>query len=147
MKTTLKSILEEKGPVVHTTTPEATVLEAVRAMNDRCIGSLLVTDGGRVVGIFTERDVLRRVVDAGRDPKTTKVAEVMSREMVAIHPEATVEETMAVMTEKRVRHLPVMRGEELLGMVSIGDLTRWVSRLQQHHIKDLVDYITGRYPA
>ncbi len=147
MKTTLESILKEKGPVVHSTDPGTTVLEAVRAMNDRGIGSLLVMDGGGVVGIFTERDVLRRVVDAGRDPETTKVAEVMSGEMVVIHPEATVEETMAVMTEKRVRHLPVMQGDTLLGMVSIGDLTRWASRLQQHHIRNLVDYITGRYPA
>ena len=113
----------------------------------RRIGALLVCDDDRVVGIFTERDVLNRVVDPGKDPGTVRVADVMTGDVVTIGPEVSVEEAMAVVTEKRCRHLPVMTGEQLLGLISIGDLTRWVATRQAHHIQDLVNYITGRYPA
>lgn len=149
MQSTLSIILEGKagGQSVHTISPDTPVIEAVRKMNAEGIGSLLVTNGDEVVGIFTERDVLRRVVDAELDPRTTRVAKVMTRELITVRPATTVNEAMAVVTEKRCRHLPVMDGDRLLGMVSIGDLTRWVSREQAIHIQDLVNYITGRYPG
>jgi len=146
MEHQVKSLLKHKGAEVHTISPDASVIEAVRKMNEKKIGALLVVEEEKPAGMFTERDILKRVVDSGKDPSATKVGEVMSRDIIAIHPEATVEGAMAVMTEKRCRHLPVLDGEKLVGLVSIGDLTRWVSRRQANHIKDLVAYITGAYP-
>lgn len=147
MERTITSILEEKGAAVHSIEPEATVLEAVQAMNRVGVGALLVKNGDVVVGIFTERDVLRRVVDGGLDPNLTKVAKVMTRELVTVRPTTTVTEAMAVMTDRRCRHLPVMEDDRLLGVVSIGDLTRATAWSQAVHIRDLVNYITGKYPA
>jgi CBS domain-containing protein len=116
-------------------------------MNRERIGAVLVHDGERVVGIFTERDVLTRVIDQGRDPAATPVAEVMTSALITVGPATTVAEAMAVVTEKRCRHLPVMEGDRLVGLVSIGDLTRWLTRHQAWHIEDLVRYITGAYPV
>jgi CBS domain-containing protein len=142
----LKRILEEKGDTVHSVEPETTVLDAVRRMNQHRVGALLVMDGERPVGIFTERDVLQRVVDAGKDPGKTQVAEVMTTDLVCVRPETTVHEAMAVITERRCRHLPVLDGKQLAGLVSIGDLTRWLVKDQHVQIRDLVDFITGKYP-
>ena len=147
MKGTLESVLAHKGGEVHCVIPGATVLDAVRKMNRERIGALLVRDGAEVVGIFTERDVLCRVVDAGRDPSATTVREVMTGDVVAVPPDTRVEEAMAIITDRRCRHLPVMVGAELVGLVSAGDLTRWVSRHQEGHIRDLMNFITGRYPV
>ncbi len=146
MHNRLKRILEEKGDKVYSVDPEVSVLDAVRRMNQHRVGALLVMDQDRPVGIFTERDVLKRVVDAGRDPARTRVAEVMTTDLVCVRPETTVQEAMAVITERRCRHLPVMEGEELRGLVSIGDLTRWMVKDQHVQIRDLVDFITGTYP-
>lgn len=144
----LRSVLAEKGSAVYATAPSATVGEAVREMNAKGVGALLVLEPvGRVVGIFTERDVLRRVVDERRDPATTPVRAVMSREVVMVEPSLTVGEAMAIMTRLRVRHLPVVEDGTLYGMVSIGDLTRWLVNDQQEEIDRLVDYITGHRPA
>ncbi len=142
----LRRILEEKGDTVHSVEPEATVLDAVRRMNQHRVGALLVMDGERPVGIFNERDVLKRVVDAGKDPGKTAVAEVMTTDLVCVRPETTVHEAMAVITERRCRHLPVLEGERLAGLVSIGDLTRWLVKDKDVQIRDLVDFITGKYP-
>lgn len=147
MENSLSILLKDKGTDVYNISPNASVTDAVRMMNDRGVGALLVVADDRPVGMFTERDVLRRVVDAGREPSSTKVADVMTRELVTVRPGTTVQEAMGVVTEKRCRHLPVMDGETLCGMVSIGDLIRWTTRKQAIHIQDLVNYITGRYPA
>jgi CBS domain-containing protein len=147
MQTTLDKVLRDKGDKVFTIQPGATVLEAVREMNQKRIGSLLVTDQDRVVGVFSERDVLCRIVDRERDPAATTVADVMTRELVVVKPSMTVEEAMSVCTEKRCRHLPVMENDRLEGVVSIGDLTRWLVRDQAYQIKDMVNYITGKYPV
>lgn len=147
MKKTLDGLLASKGREVYSIGPEATVLEAVRTMNAEKIGALLICDGGEVLGIFTERDVLTRVLDSELDPAMTRVSEVMSSEIVTVGPSMNVEEAMAVVTEKRCRHLPVLDDGKLVGLVSIGDLTRWVSRHQQGHIQDLVNYITSKYPV
>ena len=148
MKNPLEAVLASKGPAIHYVVPEAKVIDAVRTMNQERIGAVLVCVSGEMVGIFTERDVLCRVVDQGRDPNATKVVEVMTSQVVAVRPSTLVEEAMAVITEKRIRHLPVVDTDGLLkGLVSSGDLTRWASRNQQIHIKDLVNYITGKYPA
>ena len=147
MKDTLKAVLAHKGTKVHCVVPQATVLDAVHKMNHEHIGALLVRDGADVVGIFTERDVLCRVLESGRDPKATAVGEVMTTEIVAVDPDTGIKEAMAIITERRCRHLPVMEHGELRGLVSIGDLTRWVSRHQEGHIQDLVNFITGKYPV
>jgi CBS domain-containing protein len=148
VKNTLEAVLASKGAAIHYVVPEAKVIDAVRTMNQERIGAVLVCVSGEMVGIFTERDVLCRVVDQGRDPTATKVVEVMTSEVVTVRPTTFVEEAMAVITEKRLRHLPVVDDDGLLkGMVSAGDLTRWVSRKQKIHIMDLVNYITGKYPG
>ena len=136
---TLQSILERKGRDVVTVSPEATVIDAVRAMNERKTGSVLVTAGRDLVGIFTERDVLCRVVDKGLDATTITVGEVMTTSVVTVEPAMPVRDAMSLISEKRCRHLPVMAGGELLGMVSIGDLTRWVTRDQEPQIQHLVN--------
>ncbi len=147
MHNRLSAVLQDKGHQVFSIGPTATVRDAVHEMNRNGVGALLVMDGNDVAGIFTERDVLRRVLQEDRDPASTKVGDVMTRELVVVRPTTKVEEAMAVVTEKRCRHLPVLDGDRLVGVVSIGDLTRWVSRNQAIHIKDLVNYITGKYPA
>lgn len=140
----VSSVLAEKGRHVYTVERTATVAEAVRQMNEKGIGALLVLDGSRPVGIFTERDVLRRVVDADRDPALTRVGEVMTRDLITITPEWHVEEAMALMTRRRCRHLPVVENERVVGMISIGDLLRWVTIHQEDHIRQMTDYISGR---
>jgi CBS domain-containing protein len=134
-------ILEGKTERLETVTPQTSVAEAIARMNQRRIGSVLVMDGERMAGIFTERDVLTRVVPQGLDSQRTPVGEVMTRQPVTITPSTTVHEAMLVMTNQRKRHLPVMTGEKVVGMVSIGDCTRWMVRDQQRTIDDLTDYV------
>lgn len=116
-------------------------------MNRHRVGSVLVLDGGRLVGIFTERDVLRRVVGAGVDPKRSQVSEVMTADVITISPEATIEETMVLFTEKRCRHLPVLDGGQLVGAISIGDITRWMADAHQAEAEHLKNYITSGFSA
>lgn len=144
---TLSEILAEKGSNVYHVEPEATVAEAVALMNLKKIGALLVMSGDHLVGIFTERDALTRIIGAGRDPKRTLVNQVMSTNLAVVHPCTTVEEAMRIITEKRFRHLPVMEGDLLKGMVSIGDLTRWLVRVDESYIDNLLSYISGQYPG
>ncbi len=146
MNDPVRAILDEKGRQVHRIGPEAMVSDAARAMNDAKVGSVVVVDAERPVGIFTERDLMGRVVCRGSDPGATRVRDVMTRELVVIEPTTTVREAMLIVTEKRCRHLPVVEGDRLVGMISIGDLTRWLVRGQQHEIDQLTKYITGSYP-
>ena len=147
MKTALGKLLEKKGSQVYVTSPLRTVLDAVKMMNEKKVGALLVVEGGQPVGIFTERDALLRVLAEEADPSTTHVADVMTKSLAVVCPDTTVEQAMAVCTEKRCRHLPVMEGDEMLGVVSIGDLTHWLVRSQGHEIDSLVRYIAGQYPG
>jgi CBS domain-containing protein len=135
-------LLDQKGEALEVVNPQTTIMEAVRRMNERRIGSVLVMDGSRLAGIFTERDVLTRVVPQQLDPNRTPVGEVMTRQPVTIPPTTTIQEAMMVVTDTRRRHLPVVLPDgRVLGMVSIGDLTRWVVRDQQRTIDDLFDYV------
>ena len=135
-------VLEGKGSEVLTIDAEATVFEAIKRMVDANVGALLVTDGGRVVGIVTERDYLRRVTLEGRTEKETLVREIMTSPPVYVTPETSVEECMAVMTERRIRHLPVFaEGRDLVGVVSIGDLVKFKSKEQDFQIRFLTEYI------
>jgi CBS domain-containing protein len=141
MNDPIAHVLAHKGSNVETVSPETKVLVAVQRMNERKIGALLVIDRGRPVGIFTERDVLVRVVSAGLDPGTTPVNEVMTRSPVVIRSDVTVNQAMLVITERRCRHLPVIDDGELRGLISIGDLMSWLVRYQQRTIEDLYDYM------
>ncbi len=122
---------------------DATVFEAVRQMVDENVGSLLVTEGDGIVGILTERDYLRRVALEGRTSKGTAVREIMSSPLVVVTPQTTVEECMAMMTERRIRHLPVVEEGQVVGIVSIGDLVKFTSKQQEVEIQFLTDFITA----
>jgi CBS domain-containing protein len=124
-----------------------TVCEAVTEMNRQRVGSVLVIDNGKLVGIFTERDVLRRVVGAGVDPRRALVSDVMTTGVISITPEATVEETMVLFTEKRCRHLPVLEHGQLVGTISIGDITRWMADSHRAEAEHLKNYITSGFSA
>ena len=137
-------ILVEKGNTVIRIDGGASVFDAVKAMVEANVGALLVTDGDEITGIFTERDYLRRIAVEGRTSRTTLVHEVMSAPVICVTPETTIEESMALMTDRRIRHAPVVDGGALAGMVSIGDLVRFQSRRQDFELKYLKDYITAR---
>ena len=140
----VSDILATKGSTVLEIDCESTVFEAVSQMVDGNVGSLLVTESGRLVGIVTERDYLRRVAIVGRDERTTPVREIMSAPIVYTTPESSIDECMAVMTERRIRHLPVLdESREVLGVVSIGDLVKFQTREQSAQIKFLEEYISG----
>jgi CBS domain-containing protein len=140
----VSDILETKGGKVLDVDGSATVLEAVMKMVDGNVGSLLVTDGGRLVGIVTERDYMRRVTLEGRDERTTPVREIMSSPIIYTTPESSIEECMAVMTERRIRHLPVLDEQQaVVGVVSIGDVVKFQSKEQSVQIKFLTEYISG----
>jgi CBS domain-containing protein len=147
MNTALDKVLEQKGRQVYVVSPSRTVLEAVKTMQEKQVGALVVLDDGKPVGVFTERDVLNRVVSCDCNPAETTVSEVMTPNLVVVDPGTTVQQAMAIVTEKRCRHLPVMDDDELVGIVSSGDLTHWVAQKQSFEIESLIRYITGKYPA
>jgi len=135
-------VLEGKGSEVLTIDADATVFEAIKRMVGANVGALLVTEGGRVAGIVTERDYLRRVTIEGRTEEETLVREIMTSPLVYVTPDTSVEECMAVMTERRIRHLPVFtEGRDLVGVVSIGDVVKFKSAEQDFQIKFLTEYI------
>jgi CBS domain-containing protein len=130
---------------VHTIGKDATVLEAATVMNEHKIGSLVVVEDGCVVGIFTERDVLRRVVGEQREPTTTHVADVMTTELICCKPETTIEEARGAMKNRRVRHLPLVDQDyRLMGLISIGDLNAFDASNQEQTIYLLQEYLYGR---
>ena len=143
----IANILATKGTQVHTIRRTDTVFDAVKKMVELSSGSLLVTEGEEVCGIITERDYLRSIVLAGRTSKTTQVREIMTTRVVVVQPSTTVEEAMAVMTDRRIRHLPVVDKGKLAGIVSIGDLVKQVTQDRKYEIQYLTDYITGKYPG
>ena len=141
---TVAEILRSKiGSEVYRVAPTASVLHALRMMADKEVGALMVLDGEKIAGIFTERDYARKVALEGRSSGDTPVSEIMTRAVRFVHPEQTTEECMALMTEHRLRHLPVVDGERLVGLVSIGDLVKQVISQQQFVIAQMEQYITG----
>lgn len=146
MDTLISSLLDAKqNSAVHTVGLQTTVTDAVHMMNQRNIGAVAVMEKGRLVGIFTERDVLRRVIDGRMNPDDTRVAEVMTREVVVIRPDATVRDALVLVDTRNCRHLPVMNGDHLAGMLSVRDLIGAVVDGQEHRIAELTDYIYGGY--
>jgi IMP dehydrogenase len=144
----LAEILEEKGHDVLKIDGDATVLEAIRRMVEANVGSLLVTKGADIAGIVTERDYLRRAaLSADRADDATPVREIMSSALVVATPETPIDECMALMTERRIRHVPVVDGGEVVGLVSIGDLVKFKSEQQSFEIQYLTEYITAGRPG
>lgn len=143
MNTSITTILAGKSRALHAVPTSVTVLEAVQKMNQHKVGAILVMDGGKLAGIFTERDVMTRVIAASRDPRSTPIAEVMSANVLTVAPETTVQEVMDIFAEKRCRHLPVIQGEELVGLISIGDVSRWVANAHRAEAESLRQYIAG----
>ena len=144
--TTLSDILREKQrDALFTVEQEATVFEAVRLMNDRSVGGLIVRHDGRMAGIFTERDVLRRVVGEQRDPAQVRVVDVMTKNVICCTPATSIEEARELMKTRRIRHLPILDAEgEVVGVVSIGDLNAHLSNHQEETIHALHEYLHGR---
>ncbi len=140
---TVKRILEGKGNEVHTIAPDAKVYDALKQMADRNVGALVVLQDGEVIGLISERDYARKVVLQGRFSKDTPVREVMNEKAVCVEPSQTVEACMALMTEMRTRHLPVLEKGKLAGLISIGDVVRAVIEHQKFTIDELQHYITG----
>jgi CBS domain-containing protein len=138
---TLRDILARKGPEVISVRPSDTVVHAANLMNERSIGGLLVLEGDDTVGIFTERDVLRRVVAPGRDPAATQVADVMSAPVISCEPDLSLEDAAALMTERRIRHLPVREAGRLTGVVTIGDLLAYQVSEQRATIAQMTSYL------
>ena len=139
----VSEILGDKGGSVLSIEASSSVFEAVQEMVEANVGSLLVTDGGEIAGIVTERDYLRRVTLEGRTDHDTAVGEIMSAPLVIVTPETEIDECMAVMTDRRIRHLPVVDGGEVVGVVSIGDIVKFKSKQQSFEIQYLTDYITA----
>jgi CBS domain-containing protein len=143
----VRSLLRTKGRVVWSIGPEETVFQAIELMSEKQIGCLVVLMGGQLAGIVSERDYARKVILKGRSSQHTRVREIMSTPALFVTPEKTVADAMRIMTNRRVRHLPVLEGDNVVGMLSIGDLVNWVITSQQQTIKHLHNYIAGNYPA
>ena len=143
---TVAEILNVKGRQTWTVSPENTVLEAIQMMADKNVGALLVLDAGKLVGIISERDYTRKVVLRGKASKDTPVKEILSGTIIHVSPSDSVEECMRLMTSHRVRHLPVLEGDSVTGVVSIGDLVNWIISAQTSTIHQLQTYISG-YPG
>ena len=141
--TTVRQLLETKGADVVSVTPDSNVLDALKLMAQRDIGAVLVLDGARLIGIMSERDYARKVILKGKSSHDTRVREIMTERVVYARPEQTVPECMALMTSKRVRHLPVLEGESLVGVLSIGDLVKETISEQEFIIRQLENYIHG----
>jgi len=139
----VSDILGDKGSNVLSIEAASSVFEAVQEMVEANVGSLLVTDGGDIVGIVTERDYLRRVTLEGRTDHETPVGEIMTAPLVVVTPETDIDECMAIMTDRRIRHLPVVQDGDVIGVVSIGDVVKFKSRQQSFEIQYLTDYITA----
>ena len=139
----VKKILEKKGTTVYRVAEDASVLEAAELMNQHRIGALVVTNGDNVVGIFTERDILNRIVAPRRDPDETKVKDVMSSPVACCTPETSRDECRAVMRSRRLRHLPVVEDDRLVGIVSIGDVLEATEAEQEQTIRDMYEYVYG----
>lgn len=144
---TINSVLSLKGHRVWSVTPTTTVFEAIRTMSNRSVGALLVMAGDRLDGIISERDYARKVILQDRSSKMTQVREIMTTPVVTVTLKDRVEECMRLMTERRIRHLPVLDGNRVVGVVSIGDLVNWIVVAQEETIGHLEGYIAGKYPG
>ena len=142
---TIDAILNQKSGEIFSITPNATVFEAIEMMDSKNVGALLVMDGKKLVGMFSERDYTRKIVLRGKRSRETRVAEIMSTNLTVTHSREPVEKCLRLMTDKRIRHLPVLDGDKVVGVISIGDLVKWVISCQSAAIAHLENYISGGY--
>jgi CBS domain-containing protein len=147
MSGTVASVLRSKGSEVWFVRPDQSVYEAIETMADKAVGALLVLFGGKLVGIISERDYARKVILKGRASKTTLVKEIMTSPVICATPDHAVGECMDIMTKNRIRHLPIMENEKVLGVVSIGDIVKWLVSEQEVTIEHLQNYISSKYPS
>ena len=143
---TINEVLSIKGNEAWSIPPDATVFDAIEMMADKNVGALLVTENGKLIGIISERDYTRKVALKGKSSKQIAVKEILSGQVIHVGPDHTVEECMRLMTDHRIRHLPVLEGDQILGVVSIGDLVNWIISAQSSTIHQLQTYISG-YPG
>jgi len=143
MISTVRQILQSKSPEIWSVSPDATVLDALKLMAEKDIGAVLVTEDDRLVGIFSERDYARKVPLMGHSPEKTRVSELMTRDLYCVGPTQTVQECMALMTAKRIRHLPVLEEGRLIGIVTIGDVVKAVISDQARLLEEMEHYISG----
>ena len=144
MTKTVASILRSKGYDIYSVAPDATVFEALKIMAENSVGALLVLEGEKLVGVLSERDYARKVILLGKSSREAKVREIMSEKVLYVHPDRTAEECMAIMINKRVRHLPVLDNDKLIGIISIGDVVKAVIDEKEFVIEQLEEYISGR---
>jgi CBS domain-containing protein len=144
---TVDSVLKRKGSEVWFVTPDQTVYETIQRMADKAVGALLVISDGKLVGIISERDYARKVILEGRSSRTTLVKEIMTSPVIFVTLDQDVDECMHLMTRNRIRHLPIVENEKVLGVVSIGDLVKWVVSEQEETIEHLQNYISSKYPT
>ena len=143
----VRNLLNHKGHAVWSVAPETTVFEAIQIMSEKHVGALLVMRGGALAGIVSERDYARKVILKGRNSQSTTVKEIMSQPVMFVTPGQSVDECMQLMTQRRVRHLPVVDGDRVIGVLSIGDVVNWIVDTQNQTIEHLRSYIDGTYPG
>ena len=144
---TVRSVIKQKGQDIWFVSPNVWVYDAIETMAEKHVGALLVIAEGKLVGVISERDYTRKVILQGKSSKQTQVKEIMTSPVIFAVPEHTVEDCMRIMTEKHIRHLPVVEDGNILGVVSIGDLVKWMISAQQQTISHLHNYITSKYPG
>lgn len=143
METNVRQLINRKGNAVWSTQPDATVFEALSIMAEKGVGALLVFEQDNLVGIFSERDYARKVILKGKSSSNTAVREIMTKKVLVVHPNQTMNDCMALMTDKRIRHLPVMEDNSVIGIISIGDVVKEIISEQEFVINQLEHYITG----
>jgi CBS domain-containing protein len=141
---TIDAILCQKGTEIFSVTPDATVFDAIQLMADKNVGALVVVENGQLLGLVSERDYTRKVMLRGKRSRETQVREIMSSQLTVTHPREGVERCLRMMTENRIRHLPVVEGDALRGVISIGDLVKWVISAQNATIEHLENYLYGQ---
>jgi len=142
----ISSVVANKSSALWSVAPESTVFEAIKLMADKNIGALLIMGGDKLVGMFTERDYTRKIALQGKTSKETRVSEVIPAKVITVGPDDSVEDCMRLMTENRIRHLPVVEGTNVIGIVSIGDLVNWIISTQNAHIEQMEQYVSGSVP-